>query len=558
MPNFTPARDYRSLRAPVRKQRIQWASPVAQEAFNYGPAPLCLSGGFGAAKTVTAVQKILYISDLFPGNRGVIARRVGDELRKTTVPSFFKYCPPEAYIYGRRADQEKILQLNPQMCDDGVLRKSEVLFLHLDDTDIQTVLRGLEINWFLLDQAEEMEEQTFTTLMKRLGRWDQAHVPRWLIDQCRSEGREWPWWNSPDGKPGPGYKPIPPTYPMMTVNPDIETHWVYRLFHEESDEWQNRTRALGYKMFTMNPLDNKFLPAQNRAELLAADPEWQERFVYGKWGATSGQIHKVAPESIVEGTPEILEWIRAHCTLHRSMDHGDAAPTCCLWWGTDDSGNVYAYREYYRPNALISEHRQNIHDLSEGERYTFNLADPSIFSPTMQKNGGRWSVADEYADTVGLPAHTAIFWARGDNSESKNDFGSRNRISEYLRVDPDRIHPFTKKRGSPRLFLIKRTESYPWGCNHAIRELRSQRRLKVGSENGKDIYSDERDPDVPDHAYDPTRYFIASRPPLHVAVRSVSLRGTAIEARRQLKRVARRGKLGRGPFGRGARASRLQ
>lgn len=448
------------------------------------------------------------------------------------MPTFFKDCPPEAYMQGgRRADNEKILQLNPRMCEDGRLRSSEILFLHLDDPEIQHILRGLEINWFLLDQAEEMEEEMFDTLLKRLGRWDQAWVPRWLIEMERAQGRDWPWWNTPSGKFELGAIPIPPTYAMLTCNPDLETHWIFRRFHEESDEYQEKWKSLGYKMITFNPLENRFLPKQNRDELLSADPEWQARFVYGKWGSASGQIHKIAPESIVEGTSELLQWIRNNCTLHRSMDHGDSSPTCVLWWGVDDAGNCICYREYYVPGKLISEHRANILGLSEGESYTFNLADPSIFNKTIQRREGWISPADEYADTTGLPGHTAIFWAKATNDE----MGIRNRINEYLRCDPDRIHPFTQRRGAPRLFFLKRAEDYPWGCSHAIRELKAQRREKIGSENGKDIWSDDRDEGTPDHAYDPIRYFIGSRPPLHTAVKARPLRGTMLEARMRLK-----------------------
>lgn len=535
--NFAPARTYRSnLLSSAGTKRLQWASAMQREAFQYGPAPLLLSGGFGAGKTLIATRKILFINDLFPGNRGIIARRVGDELRKTTMPTFFKDCPPEAYMRGgRRADQEKILRLNPRYCEDGVLRSSEILFLHLDDPEIQHILRGLEINWFLLDQAEEMEEEMFDVLLKRLGRWDQAWVPPSLIEAEERAGRPWAWWNTSDGKYRPGALAIPPTYAMMTANPDLETHWLWRRFHEDSDEYQEKWKSRGYKMFTLNPLENRFLPLQNRLELLQADPEWQARFVYGKWGAGSGNIHKVAPESVIEGTPEILEWIRHSCTLHRSMDHGDSSPTCCLWWGVDDSGNCYCFREYYMPNKLISEHREAINSLSIDERYIFNLADPSIFNPTMQKKDRRFSVSDEYSDSSGLVGTSPLFWTKGDNDE----MGTRNRINEYLRVDPDRIHPFTKERGSPRLFFIKRNEEYPWGCQHAIRELRSQRRDKVGSDNGRDLYSDDRDTSIPDHSYDCLRYFIASRPPLSQITPKKRLTGTMLEARMMLKRQLR-------------------
>ena len=48
------------------------------------------------------------------------------------------------------------------------------------DPNVQGILKGLEINWFLGDQAEEDPEHmedVFDLLLGRLGRWDLAEVP---------------------------------------------------------------------------------------------------------------------------------------------------------------------------------------------------------------------------------------------------------------------------------------------------------------------------------------------------------------------------------------------
>lgn len=484
---------------------LEWASEKQKEIFEYGPAPACASGGFGSAKTFAFCAKALYLSDIFPGNRGIIARRVWEDLKKTTMSTFFKLCPAQAYNQGgRRSDSEKILRLN---------NGSEILWAHLDDPETENFVRGVEINWFLLDQAEEIEEELFDMLMGRLGRWDQTLVPQQVMDQYGGLDA-WPW-KSPQGKP------IPPTFPMLTCNPESELHWIYRRFHPDSPEHWEKTHQvsdgslmsyhdLGYRMWLMSSRENKFLPKQNLDQMLQKDASFVRRFVDGEWGIPEGQIHHVDPLSIVEGTPELVEYLRQTCSLHRSMDHGDAAPTSVAWWAVDQAGNVFCFREYYQPNKLISEHRREVAALSQGERYQFQLADPSIFRKSGQKNGQFWSVSDEWEDCKGLPRETAVWWQPGDN----NELGTRNRISEYLRVDPERVHPITKQKGSPRLFFVKRSDSYPQGCYHILRELRSQRRKKLGSEGGRPIFGDERDDKVSDHGYDCVRYFIASRPPV--------------------------------------------
>ncbi len=511
---------------------IQWASPQQEEAFRWGPTPLCLSGGFGSAKTWALCLKALYISDLYPQNRGVIARKVGKELDATTRKTFFKICPPAAYdprFGGRRADSENILRL--------ARSGSEILWIHLDDDDIEGLIRGLEINWFLIDQAEEIEEELFDMLSSRLGRWDQAIVPDNVLE--RNGGVDKWEWKSPMGKP------IPPVYSMIAVNPGGYDHWIYRRFHEDSQDWKDKYSELGYKMITMRSTDNRFLPKQNLDEMLRKDESFQRRFVRGEWGIPEGQIHNVEDASIINAknyptldTRAVVRSLVQKCTLHRVMDHGDAAPTCCTWWAVDEEGNVFCYREYYKPNAMISVHRRNITELSGQERYAQNLADPSIFHKTQQKYGGKYSVSDDYEDrntAHGFRPDDALYWSAADNDE----LGTRNIINEYLRLqgtgqqwkqpeppalagaqvaqferthEEPRIHPLTRELGYwPRLFFIEKCSEHEWGCRESVTQTRSQRRDRIGTENGRPIFNDERDEKVVDHAYDTVRYFLASR-----------------------------------------------
>jgi len=528
---------------------LEWASPIQEAFFQYGPAPACASGGFGAGKTAAACLKLLYLCDMYPNNRVVIARKTWEDLKKTTLPTLLKFLPPQAYRYGGKfAPSEKLIELNPcwRLCEECVAAGkqghhrscqnctqdpgSQILLLHLDDPETEHVIKGLEINAFLIDQAEDVAEEIFDLLTRRLGRWDQAVVPPLAMQMEEAQGRKWAWWSA-DGR-----TPVPPTHAMLTCNPDHLYHWIYRRFHEDSpDHWEKRIpdpqdpesgrmvscADLGFKLFHFPSMSNKFLTKQNRQALLAGDEAFQRRYVRGEWGIPEGTIHDVPKEALIPGSQDVLRWLRDNCTLHRSMDYGDSAPTACLWWGTDRNGNMFAYREYYVPGKLVEDHRRNITSLSRGEHYSFNVADPSIFGQGMQKEGKRWNVIDEWTDCRTLPRETALFWTRGD----KDEYGTRDRISQFLRLsglgekdeagkEKPRPHPITREPGFwPHLFFVAKNERYPQGCDHAIRETRAQRRLKIGTENGKPSFSDERDEKVPDHAYDCVRYFVASRPP---------------------------------------------
>ncbi len=527
-------RNVRHLATAQAPTVIDFAGPKQEEGFRYGPAPLVLSGAYNSAKTVTLCLKTLYISDLYPGYRWFVGRKVWDELRKTTMSSFFKFCPRAAWEpNGRRSDTEKILELN---------NGSSYIWGHLDDPDTLTLVRGLEINGFLLDQMEELYEEIFTALLPRLGRWDRVTVPDYLVTQHTLEtGRPWPWIHEATGKL------MPPSYALGTCNPDHELHWIYERFHPDSEKhWEKHVEVqkerrllasgkyaevgerisyhdMGYRMIELSAYDNKYATRQSLQEMESQDETWKRRFLHGKWGIPEGQIHNVHETSVLEATSAVLAHIENRCTLHRSMDHGDSAATCVLWWAVDGDGNIFCFREYYAPNRLISEHRQHLYGLSRHERYQLQLADPSIFAASMQKHDQRWSVAQEYADGSNFPRDTAIYWEKGDNDE----FGTRNRISEYLKpsgvweikagepVEVPRIHPLTKEKGLwPRLYFLKKSTDYPNGCDQVIRQLKSQRRMKLGTDNGKPLFSDDRDEGIPDHAYDPLRYFMAAQPPL--------------------------------------------
>lgn len=487
--------------------QIEWASDEQRLQFEYPAAPICASGGYGAAKTAGFILKIHYLCSIFPGMRWVIGRRKLTDLQKTTMTTFFKWCPPAAYSYGgRRSDADKVLRYN---------NGSEILWLHLDDPEVTTVIGGVEINGFLLDQAEEIEEEIFEKLMGRLGRWDQAKVTPellrwWEIDTC---GKPWPWQN-----PETGALEVP-TYALLTCNPDAELHWIYRRFHPQSEDHDAPRgtpedpmpsyKEQGYKMLFMDSTKNKFLSRQNIKIMLSNDASFIRRFVKGQWGIPEGQIHDIHKSSELEYTPELLHWLTNHCTLMRVLDHGDTAATCCTWWAIDQNGNMFCYREYYKPDTLISDHRKNIHAYSRDERYVHNIADPQIFVKTMQKHGGMWSVSEEYADMVHLDKESALHWTPGDNDE----MGIRNRINEYLKWSLEHIHPITKERGSARMFFVKKSADYPEGCFYTIKQLLGQRREKIGTDLGRPIFSDERNKKIVDHAYDTVRYAIGSFAP---------------------------------------------
>lgn len=483
------------------------------------------NGSFGNGKSYGASEKAVTLLATFPYYRIGISRYSAKELTESTMKTFFKVCPPELYndaYGGRRNDRDGYLRL---------INGSEVVWMHLDDYSAVD-LRGKEFNSVITDQGEEIAEEIYNTLDARMERWDMSQIPSHLNPELFPK-------NKFTGKP------MPPCYNILLFNPDTTLHWIYRRCHPDSaevekycgplesvTEFGEHSKVVNYRdaaWFTASMHDNPAIPDSLKAAYLKKDQSWIDRFYWGKWGVSGGNIHYVSEQSILSldnkdnrfAIQKLLEIIQKDGIKYRVMDHGEGAPTCCLWFAYISASTLYrafgvkskgihiCYREYYQPAKIIKYHREMIHYLSGGEKYYGNFADPQIFKKTTQKYGGFWTVADDYLDYIGYSPEDKIkappiCWQPADN----NEMSCRDALSELLQLDMQNYNPIRGEFGGPGLYFIKQHNvEYPYGASKAIAELQAQKRKKIDNINGEDIYSDERDPNVSDHAYDPERYY---------------------------------------------------
>lgn len=460
----------------------------------------CFSGGFNNGKSFIECLKLLTLLATFRNYRTFIARQVRSDLMKTTYQTFMKICPKE------------FIETNNQQEGVTVFKNGSVNYwLHLDHVD-ESTLRGLEVNSGFVDQAEEIDEKVYDVLDARIGRWDKAVVPTELLEKFPDWTR-----NKLTGLAEA------PSYLMLACNPDTQFHFIYRKYHPAS---LDRNPKYFYVEAEWDPnLGSR--EAYDAA--VARDPEWVEKYVKGGWGVSNAQIHRLLPESQLEFNESLLKEILTKGNLFRSMDHGESSPTCCLWWASY-KGVYICYREYYVANKVISEHRAAINDLSGTEAYSSSYADPSIFDTESKRRAGFFSVADEYL-TNAIPGKS-ISWTPADN----NEFATRNRINELLRISDKYTNPITGVNPAPGIYYIKRSVEYPQGCYHSINQLQSQRRKLLGYFDGKAIYDDAREESVTDHAYDPTRYFIG----MHGSFSTIPTRKVPRNSIKYYKMIAKR------------------
>ena len=366
---------------------------------------LCYSGGFGSGKTVAGCLRALLLSQLMPGNFGLVGRLTYPELRDTTRRSFFELCPPDWYDPlngGMWKASENHLKL---------YNGSEIVFRHLD-TISQKELLSMNLGWFFIDQAEEISEDVFQTLISRLRKNSVAKRYGFIV--CNPEGH----------------------------------NWIYRRFKEQNHS--------DHKIIDSTTFDNKEnLPEDYIESLLKAPDVWKKRYVYGSWDAFEGQIFTEFDRNIHVLRPFEVprEW---DCIV--AIDHGLVNPTAALLLAIDYDENVFVIDEYYEAGRPISENADAILRMVGKRKVGLWLIDPSTAAKTREKNGMPWSVMEEYNDYGIYPV--------GANNEI--DAGI-NRLKEFLMPKADRLHPVTQKRGSPRLFifnhcvnLINEITTYQW------------------------------------------------------------------------------------------------
>jgi phage terminase large subunit len=293
---------------------------------------------------------------------------------------------------------------------------------------------------------------------------------------------------------------------MITFNPNGHD-WIWRRFDQHIDlDGKELGNIEDYELVMATTLENKQnLPEDYLKAILANPEEWQLRFVQGSFDTKAGrifdefnrQVHVVAPFQIPR------EWLRI-----RAIDHGQTNPTACLWGAIDFDNNIWVYREYYKPKLTVSEHVRNILDRSmmmgphgpEPEKYGYTVIDPSTHMKNREKDGYRYSVADEYSD-AGIPT------INGQNAVEAGIM----RVRQYLAIDPERWHPTLLNhlgepmQGSPKVFIFS-------DCEWLIKELPEYQWKPLSYKQIGMANNPEQPVKSFDHAVDAFRYLIMSRP----------------------------------------------
>lgn len=275
-------------------------------------------GAAGAAKT-SSVCAAGFARALFqPGSKGVIARHDYNKLLMTTKAEMEKMLNllPPGTLLARDKSPPETWTIKPIV--DGP--PSTIYFMGLKDEVV-----GFEIDWVVIDEANEVEEKRILELLGRL----RNQLPDVPVD-------------------------VDPTGMYLAFNPPDTTHYLYTAC-TGLDAKGRHVKKPYMKLFTPAYKENaRNLRKGYYEELEANYPEdLKDRFVMGRWG------------TVFPGTPVYRQFSHqvhvkrdlphdSHSVLYRFWDFGYNAPAC-LWAQLDLHGRLLVLHELIGSKVEIKD-----------------------------------------------------------------------------------------------------------------------------------------------------------------------------------------------------------
>lgn len=410
-------------------------------------------GGFGSGKTYIGSQVAIRLGMMAPKGRGLVGRKTLVDLKATTMKTFFEVVDPRLIHSFNRS--ENLMTL---------INGHEIYFWGLDDIE---KLKSLEIGWFWFDEVDEISVEVFKVAQGRLRNKKQPKRLGYITSN--SEGKNWTYKLFVRGETGDGNKLTPE---------QLNRYWLVRAPSNQ----------------------NIHLPEDYLDTLNAYTGDMYKRYVLGSFDVFEGQIYPDFKPSVHVVAPFVIpqNWKKIRC-----MDWGENNPTTCMWLAIDEEGNIWLYKEYYKRKEFTPYHAAEIKRINGDDKIAYTVMDPSVVG----RRGTTGKKIDaEYAEY-------GIRLRMGNNSV---DAGIA-RMHKYLFVDPTRIHPITKTKGSPRFFVFNT-------CTHFLDEVEGYRRKKV---TNVDEDPSEKPLKKDDHTLDAVRYGIMSRPDITIG-RVTSMRNKTL------------------------------
>ena len=261
---------------PVNKQQDGFvASPASRVLF---------SGAFGAGKSIALCTKGLKLSQDYPGNFGLIGRKVRATLAQTTLKTFLDLVCPRELIADYNKSEGLITLTNG----------SQILFGGLDDP---LKLGSLNLGWAGIDEAIETDEEDWKMLEGRLRLRD---VPHQIF---------------------------------AATNPGPPSHYLYQIFFTDKRG----------DVFQASSLENPELPEDYKERLGEFEGTYYQRYVLGQWAGLEGLVYSSFDERVclIPRFEIPRNWL-----VYTGHDFGTANPAALFYAQDPGAGNIFLFDEY--------------------------------------------------------------------------------------------------------------------------------------------------------------------------------------------------------------------
>jgi hypothetical protein len=307
---------------------------------------LLFGGAIRGGKTWGGLGAILLLCRLFPGSRWAVVRRSIEDLKRNTMTAsaFYALIPQERLIQRPTSHNSwtAIISNGPGK------EPSEIVFFSENFNSDKELNRwkGLEVNGFLLEECNELNELSYFKAVERLGSWKINRT--WKLSETMHE--------------------VYPAIILMTCNP--AHNWVKKRIYKP---WRARTLSPSIDFIPSTSFDNPHVSEKWRDDKAEILPEaTYERFVMGEWDVTENDrpfLHQFDYDRhVFKGDQELL---LKRGPVYLSCDQNVEPPMVTAWqygkgWvhciaqSNLETGSVYEIAEWVKQHPLFVDVRLKI------------------------------------------------------------------------------------------------------------------------------------------------------------------------------------------------------
>lgn len=295
---------------------------------------ICVEGSAGSGKTIFACSKTIFYAINNPGARIGIFRKTLPSLKKTSWLEIRKLLDDHKIVY----DENKA---------DGLITLSNGSTMSFSGLDDLSKVRSLNLDYIYIEQAEQIDRDTYLELKLRL----------------RGSGAD-----------------VEYRQAMLVVQPENPSHWIYQYFH---------VNGFGKVLF-FSYHDNPLLPRKHREyyeRLEQIDETAYRRYSLGEWCGNGNLI-------FTNWDKETRDTFNFYVI---GIDFGFSVPSAVVLIGFYDL-EPYVIDEVYEKELTTEDLFEQIKDMLHRNGLSFediDLAFADAAEPDRIKNLNEWGLYTE-------------------------------------------------------------------------------------------------------------------------------------------------------------------